>query len=199
MRLVVTLWLALSAPALASEPCFDLSAPLKAPPRASLPVSVGGDASAAGKSGELVWAQRRGTVKRPLEKLRAFLEDPRHFKDSQVAEMTLARLPTGALLTHHQALSVVRPFPLVTVEWTDEWSTSLIAGTRERPDAVLIAYQKIAGTSYIARFCGTLVLTRVDDQTTDVAQYEEATITGRSHDDMKRGLADMLATLRALP
>ncbi|OGQ24107.1 MAG: hypothetical protein A2138_05015 [Deltaproteobacteria bacterium RBG_16_71_12] len=191
---------ALAAPAHAGERCFDLSTPLVAPPRASLPLpTAGGDASAAGARGDVVWAQRRGVVRRPIEKLRAYLEDPRHFKDQQVDEMTVAPMPTGPLLKHHQVHSLVRPFPLVTVEWTDEWSTSLLAGSRDRPDAVLIAYQKVAGTSYIARFCGTLVLTRIDEQTTDVAQFEEATITGRSHDDMKQGLADMLATLRALP
>lgn len=200
MRVVVILLFALAVPARAGERCFDLSSPLAAPPRASLALPAsGGDASTAGKQGELVWAQRRGVVKRPIEKVRAYLEDPRHFKDTQVDEMTLVQLPTGPLLKHHQVRSLVRPFPLVTVEWTDEWSTSLLAGSPARPDAVLIAYQKVAGTSYIAHFCGTLVLTRLDDQTTDVAQYEEANITGRSHDEMKRGLADMLDTLRALP
>jgi hypothetical protein len=63
----------------------------------------------------------------------------------------------------------------------------------------LVSYQKVDGTSYIAHWCGTLLLQRVDDHTTDVAQYEEANITGRSHDEMKRGLAEFLQTMRALP
>lgn len=200
MFFVLVASLAIAGPAPAGDGCFDLSRPLRTPPKESLPLPQGApDASAAGADGELVWAQRRGVVKRPLEKIRAFLEDPRHFKSSRVDEMTLTPRPTGALLAHHDVHSLVRPFPLVTVEWTDEWATSLVAGTRERPEAVLIAYQKRAGTSYIARWCGTVVLTRIDDTTTDVAQFEEAIITGRTHDEMKRDLAGMLERLRALP
>ncbi len=192
--------LLLAGAARADDACFDLSRPLAAPRRPSLPLPGDQrDASAAGADGELVWAQRRGLVRQPLAKIRAFLEDPRHFKSSRVDEMTLTPRPTGALLAHHDVHSLVRPFPLVTVEWTDEWATSLLAGTREEPRAVLIAYQKRAGTSYIARWCGTVVLTRIDDTTTDVAQFEEAIITGRTHDEMQRDLAGMVATLRALP
>lgn len=189
-----------AARAQAAGPCFDLSTRVTAPRRQSLALPAdGSDASDAGRRGELVWAQRRGVVKRPIERLRAFLEDPRHFKDSKVDEMTLRPLPPGPLLTRYQVHSLVRPFPLVTVEWTDEWASTLIEGTRERPDTVVIAYQKVDGTSYIAHFCGTLVLKRIDDQTTDVAQDEEASITGRSHEDMQRGLAELVDTLRTLP
>ncbi|MCC7075386.1 MAG: hypothetical protein IT383_29000 [Deltaproteobacteria bacterium] len=200
MRFLLLLLPLIAGTAHANGTCFDLSRPFTAPPRASLPLTPGDpDASAAGANGEAVWAQRRGIVKQPLAKLRSFLEDPRHFKSSRVDEMTLTPRPAGALLAHHDVHSLVRPFPLVTVEWTDEWATSLLAGTPSRPEAVLIAYQKRAGTSHITRWCGTVLLTRVDDTTTDVAQFEEAIITGRSHDEMKDDLAGMLERLRTLP
>lgn len=196
---VLLLFAALATPARAA-PCFDLTTRLTAPPRASLPLPPGGgESSDAGAAADRVWAQRRALVARPIEKLRAFLEDPRHFKDDQVDEMTLAALPPGPNLKRFTVHSLVRPFPLVTVEWTDEWAVTLLAGTPDKPDQLLVAYQKVAGTSYIEHFCGTLLLRRIDEKTTDVAQYEEARITGRSHDEMKRGLADFLATLRALP
>ena len=200
MPLIALLLLAIALPAWAGDPCFDLSTRIAEPPRPGLPLPPSGsDVSDAGQKGELVWAQRRGVVRRPIEKLRAFLEDPRNFKDEQVAEMTLTPLPSGPQLERHRVRSLVRPFPFVTVEWTDEWATTLVAGTPARPDVLVVAYQKVAGTSYIAHFCGTLVLTRIDDHTTDVAQYEEANITGRSHDDMKRGLAEFVDTMRSLP
>jgi hypothetical protein len=200
MRPLVALALVVAGPALAGEPCFDANAQRSGPLQPSLALaSDGRELSDAGQRGELVWARRRGRVERPLETLRAFLEDPRHFKDDKVDEMTLRRLAPGPNLSHVSVHSRVRPFPFVTVEWTDEWTVSLLAGTEARPEKLLVSYQKVAGTSYIAHWCGDLVLTRVDDQTTDVAQYEEAKITGRSHEEMKQGLAGFLDTLRALP
>jgi hypothetical protein len=200
MRALLALALVAAVPAMAGEPCFDPDDRRSGPLQPSL--ALPGDASEpsdGGQRGGLVWARRRGRVERPIEKLRAFLEDPRHFKDDKVDEMTLRQLAPGPNLSHVAVHSLVRPFPLVTVEWTDEWTVSLLAGTEMRPEKLLVSYQKVAGTSYIAHWCGDLVLTRVDEDTTDVAQYEEAKITGRSHEEMKQGLAGFLETLRALP
>ena len=54
------------------------------------------------------------------------------------------------------------------------------AGSLARQEAALIACPKFAGTEYIGHFCGTAVLTRVDADTTEVAQSEEAHLTSRS-------------------
>lgn len=200
MRAFLILGMLAAAPAWAGAPCFDPASRPSGPLQPSLPAPPDrGEVSDAGQRGPLVWAKRRGLVARPIEKLRAFLEDPRHFKDDKVDEMTLRALTPGPNLSHVSVHSLVRPFPLVTVEWTDEWRVILLAGTPARPEQLLVSYQKVAGTSYIEHWCGDLLLTRVDDHTTDVAQYEEARITGRSHEEMKQGLQGFLDTLRALP
>lgn len=200
VRALIALALVAAAPALAGEPCFDPAVRRSGPLQPSLALlGDGREQSDAGQRGELVWARRRGRVARPIEKLRAFLADPRHFKDEQVDEMTLRPLAPGPNLSRVTVHSLVRPFPLVTVEWTDEWTVTLLQGTEARPEKLLVSYQKVAGTSYIEHWCGDLVLTRVDENTTDVAQYEEAKITGRTHEEMKQGLAGFLDTLRALP
>jgi hypothetical protein len=54
-------------------------------------------------------------------------------------------------------------------------------------------------TSYIEHYCGTIVLKRVDDNSTDIAQYEESKISGKNLDDQIKGIADFLTVLRTKP
>jgi hypothetical protein len=85
----------------------------------------------------------------------------------------------------------------VRIEWVDEWAFSIVQGTVERPEKIVVVYQKREGTSHIAHFCGTLVLERLDDGSTDVAEYEESTITGKDTADVAKGIAWLLGLMRA--
>lgn len=186
--------------ALAAGPCFDLKDRVVSPRKETLAwTTAGRDVGDSGKDKRFVWARLRGLVKRPIEKVYSFLSDPRRFKDPSVDELTLLPMDPGPFLTHFKVHALVKPFPFVTVEWTDEWAFSLVEGAPARPETILLAYQKVDGTSHIAHYCGTLVLKRVDDETTDVAQYEESNITGKNLDDQVKGLADFLVVLRSRP
>lgn len=184
----------LSLPAFAA-PCFELSKPVTGPLRESLPLSKSGDAADQGKD-QHAWARLRGVVKRPIGALTKWLEDPSHFPDPSIDELTVKRLDAGALWARFEVHQLVKPFPLVRVEWTDEWAFTLTRGTREQPERVVIAYQKREGTAHIEHYCGTIVLERLDDGTTDVALAEESTITGKDKTDVAKGLAWFLGLLR---
>lgn len=181
----------------AEVPCFDLSQAVTS--TLDEPVSEQGPDDR-GKSGEKkdgrTWARLRGRVRRPIEQILAFLQDHRRFRDPRVDELEVQRLPPGPHLARTRVHSVVRPFPFVRVEWTDDWAYTLIEGTRESPQRVVVSYQKIEGTSHIAHSCGNLVLSRIDAANTEVYQYGEAKITGRSAEDHARSFAVFLERLR---
>jgi hypothetical protein len=180
----------------ADGPCFHLEGVVSQPLEKEL-VAGPGDTQDSGKKGDgRVWARRTGKVGRPIERVLKFLLDPEHWKDPQVDELTVKRVAPGPNLAHLFVHSLVKPFPLVTVEWTDEWAYSLVGGTREAPEKVVISYQKVDGTSHITHFCGSMVLTKLDDTITEVFQYEESKITGRDEADQIEGLANLLKLLR---
>jgi hypothetical protein len=185
---------------LAAGPCFDFSKRVEVPLRPTVALGAGGaEVGDSGKEKAFVWARLHGVVKRPIEKVLAFLSDPQNMRDPELAELVVTPAATGPFLAHYTAHSLVKPFPFVRVEWTDEWAFTLLDGTAARPATVLVAYQKVEGTSHIAHYCGSLVLKRVDDGTTDVAQAEEANITGKNLGDEVKGLADFLVVLRTRP
>ncbi|MCC7382171.1 MAG: hypothetical protein IT384_10090 [Deltaproteobacteria bacterium] len=195
----VVLGLSSLAPsAAAAEPlCFDFSRPVEAPLVPLPPTSSLEDLAASGsKRDGVVWGQVRGRVARPLARVMRLLQDYRRWRDERVDELVIDRRPADPHLARFRVQSTVRPFPFVTVEWVDEWVFSLLDGTPSAPRAVLVSHQKVEGTAHIDRHCGSLVLREVDGSTTEVLQYDEARITGRSAKDQVDGMSALLAFLR---
>ena len=181
-------------------PCFDLSQPVT---KSLVEAPVGASPGDQGDAGETqdgrVWARLRGRVAKPIERVLAMLQDHQLMRDPSIDDLTVERRERGPHLARLRVHSVVKPFLVGRVEWTDEWAYTLVAGTPEAPRTIVVAYQKIAGTRAIAHFCGNVVLRRLDAATTEVYQYEEAKITGRSPQEQAASLVSLLTLLRTTP
>lgn len=156
-----------------------------------------GSADAGERPGGLVWARLVAKIDRPLAAVLAVLADPARTPDPSVDQLEVKRLSPGPHLWRLRLRSTVRPFPLVSVEWTEDLAYDVLAGSPKEPEAVLISYQKTEGTSHIAHLCGNTLLTRLDAEHTEIYQYEESKITGRDVADQAKSLADFLSLLRA--
>ncbi len=197
---VVLTWVVSPPVGGAETPCFDLSQPVTKPLVEAPPGESPGDQIDSGTTNEgRVWARIRGRVAKPIERVLAMLQDHQLMRDPSIDELLVERQERGPHLARMRVHSVVKPFPLVRLEWTDEWAYTLVKGTPEAPQTIVIAYQKIDGTSAIAHFCGNLVLRRLDAATTEVYQYEEAKIIGWSQRKQAESLAELLALLRTAP
>ncbi|MFO0727874.1 MAG: hypothetical protein U1E65_29110 [Myxococcota bacterium] len=189
---LTVLLLAVSAPPAGAQ-CFQLAAavtkPLQPPP-------TQGSADSGERADGVVWARLRARVDRPIRAVLEVLRDPAKTPDPSLDALEVETLPSGPHLARLRLHSVVRPFPLVSVEWTEELAIDLLAGSPQEPEAVLLSYQKTAGTSHIEHLCGSTLLTRVDASHTEVYQYEESKITGRDVEDQAKSLSDFLSLLR---
>lgn len=184
----------------AETPCFDLSQPVTKPlVEAPSGESTGDQGDSGTKTEGRAWARLRGRVAKPIARVLAMLQDHQLMRDPSIDELAVERRDRGPHLARLRVHSRVKPFLFVRVEWTDEWAYTLVEGTPEAPQKIVVAYQKIAGTSNIAHFCGNVVLRRLDAATTEVYQYEESKITGRSQREQAESLVSLLALLRTTP
>lgn len=191
-----------SAPALADTTCFDFGAavtkPLKEPPTDVSRPRNGQDESASGTTphdSDVTWAWVRGVVKKPIEQVYALLLDHNTTK-SPKAEIEVEKIESPIYLALHRVKFTIRPFPLVRVQWIEDWAYALAAGSREHPETIVISYQKTEGTTHIRELCGSVVLRKVSEKTTDLYEYEQAKATRRSVVDTLNGVKGTLATLR---
>lgn len=197
-RVGAVLGLVVAAPASAVGPCFDFSAKVTAPLREAARAKGEGDATEQGtREDHTVWAALRGEVRQPLGKVLERLLNHETTRDPSVDELRVEKLEAAQYLALHRVRSLVKPFLFVEVRWTEEWGYALAKGTAAEPEEVVISYQKTEGTSHMEHFCGSIVLRRAGAEATDVSQYEEARITGRSAQATVDGLAMVLKRLRA--
>lgn len=191
--------LSLAAPALASTTCFDFDRKVTASLGPEIPASPSLDGES-GQHGALPsggsWAAVRGEVRKPIAEVLKGLYDPMITKGENVEKQDFVDLPSPDYLARHKISYKVNPFPLISIEWQEDWAYALTRGTRKEPEAVTISYQKTAGTSHIDRLCGNIVLRKKGPATTEVLLYEEAKATRRSPEDTERGLSGTLRTLR---
>lgn len=177
--------------------CFDFSKKIEKPLADPIPLLESGDNSAKGKrDGGVVWAKARGRISLPISVLYGKLLDHNTTKSSRVDEMEVEKLNRPEFLALHKVKFLIKPFLFVKVRWTEEWGYSLLNGSPAAPEEIVIAYEKIDGTSYIEHLCGNIVLRKLPNGSTDVYMYEEAKATQRSADDTRNGLVGTLQTLR---
>lgn len=142
------------------------------------------------------WGQTSGIVDKPIGELYKKLQDPKTIRNSDNTKVDLSSSePKDFLKLIHQKI-VIKPVFFMTVDWQEDWAFSLKEGTKEKPTAILISYQKTEGTSHIKHLCGNILLQALSPTTTGVYLYEEVQADRRSAEDVAKGISGTLRTLR---
>ena len=183
---------ALASPPSAQEGCFDLSRPNQTLLRPRSETEPFGLDEPSG----FAWAKSEGVIEKPISTVLKLLLNPMTTRDPEITKLTVSEIKVPGAL-HKDLIHVrVKPIFFLTLEWDEEWLYTLKAGTPETPKSVVIAYQKINGTSHIEHFCGTILLERISEARTGISQVEEIKADRRSPKDVYQGLLGTLRTLR---
>lgn len=206
MRRALALLTVLLACTSAHAACFDFTKPidkvLKAPTALApgkTDKAVSGIVEASGTDNAGVsWAEVRGKspvpVSRIVWEMKSQVVRKGGGKDSG---MTITPLTDPNFMAREQIEFVIKPFPLISVKWVEDWTFNLVQGTRDKPEKVIVAYEKVTGSSHVEHLCGSMVLTR-DGDGTDVSIYEEIKATRRSESDNLNGIRATLRNLQGL-
>jgi hypothetical protein len=175
--------------------CYDFAREIKEGPVNQKSVRFPADSQKA--SGELpsgvVWAAVKDRSPRTIPAILEELGSHETNKSRRISEMQVSELGDPNFLRHQKVKFVVTPFPLINISWTEDWAFTLLAGTAERPERVLVAYEKTDGTSHIRHLCGAYELRALPSGETSIYLYEEAKATSRSREDTLDGVAATLA------
>jgi hypothetical protein len=176
--------------------CFDFSHQVLAAIREVAPNPKGGDSEEIGTLPDNTrWAALRGQVDHPIEKVLEHLLEHEVMRDPRNTSVEITKMAPGPYLARHRVNVLVKML-FMKVTWVEDWVFALAEGTLEKPDKIVMSYQKTEGTSHIARFCDSLVLRRTPTGT-EVSHYQEGRITGRSSQAMLEFLKLVLTRLRA--
>jgi len=180
--------------------CFDFSTgapPVTEPLRPLTDQAIPRDESGTLPDGP-VWAAVHGVIGQAIDAILKDLLAHRSTKSPRVNKMEIRGVPDPRYLDRQSVSFEVDPFPFVSVKWTETWAFYLSKGTAQRPERIVISYEKVAGTSHISHLCGNYLLKTKGDRMTEVFIYEEAQATGRSQQDTLRGLEGNLQSFRDL-
>ncbi len=187
----------MSSPALAGGDCFDFARKIEEGPANQKMVRFPEDSRTA--SGELpsgvVWAAVKERTSRTLNSILDELGSHETNKSHRISEMEVSELGDPNFMRHQKVHFVVSPFPLINISWTEDWAFTLLAGKPDRPERVLIAYEKTDGTSHIHHLCGAYDLRTLPSGETSIFLYEESQATSRSREDTLNGLTATVAHL----
>ena len=188
----------LSQVALADGTCFDLSkSSITLLKPAPTKFEAGTDPSENGTDvSQNDWGKISGVVNKPIADLYQKLLDPKTIRNSDNTKVTVVPIETKDFLKKKIEKIVVKPVFFITVEWSEEWGFALKQGTPEKPEAIVVSYQKSEGTSHIKHLCGNILLQSLSPTSTGVFLYEEVQADRRSSKDVLNGITGTLRTLR---
>ncbi|MBI4042712.1 MAG: hypothetical protein HY391_04460 [Deltaproteobacteria bacterium] len=107
------------------------------------------------------WAEGGGCILRPLKEVWAVGHNQPHLVWDRVDDYSVTVKEPPQNVTHfYEVLYKVKEF-FITVDWTMYWFHSIQRGTFEDPKEVLINFQKVAGTSYIPYWKGSILLKEI--------------------------------------
>jgi len=201
--LLLALLLVLGAPVHADprDLCFDFDQRIVEPLRPPLPPLEGRDNVAFGTyPNGMIWAARRTVLPMPIDVVYAKLLDHDNVKDMKKTTLTTKVIERPGYLQFHLVDVVVTIRALffkTKVAWTEAWGYTLVEGTEAQPLKIVISYQKVGGTQYIKKQCGSYVLQARDEAATDISMYEEVKASHRSAKDTRDMHAGILKTLRS--
>ena len=87
---------------------------------------------------------------------------------------------------------------IITVTFDVTWRQSAAEGTVDDPTVVAIRWQKTFGTTFITTIEGSMVLTAVDDSTTEISAVEHIKAARDSADLIRQYLLDVHASAVAM-
>lgn len=182
------------------ELCFDFKTKVVKPLMVPPPLAPGsGDISSMGvRSSNIQWAAARGLVPLPLKRVYYWLLDHKNWKDMSKTKMQVKILDRPDYLAFHQVDVDVNVWAFIWVSWQEEWAYALIKGTPTKPTELSVSYQVPSGTPHVKRLCGSVYLTEVSPDSTDVFLYEEGKADNYSANDIKTMHLANLKVLRNL-
>lgn len=185
----------------ASAACFDFEdrKDLRLPPPKYLYINdATGDAQNSGrKNDETFWASVQGDVEQPISELLGDLIIHRSTKSDRISELEIQKLESDRKYLHQKAKYTVRPFPFVSVEWTEDWLFADLKGSLRTPRQVLVSYEKTDGTHHIGHLCGNIELRQKSPRLTTVYIYEEVQATQRTQRDTLNGVLSIMSRLKS--
>ena len=142
------------------------------------------------------WGQVSGIVKKPILTLSQKLQDPKTIRNGSDTKVVITPIESKDFLKRIDQTIVIKPVFFVTIEWKEAWAFALKDGKAEKPESIVVSYQKSEGTSHIKHLCGNILLKSITPDSTAVYLYEEVQADRRSAKDVMNGLSGTLRTLR---
>ncbi len=177
--------------------CFDFSKKVTEPLKEPIVLNETIDTSISGQTQSGVrWGSARGVVRKPIASAIERLLDPKTIKGPENRGVSIEKMQRPGYFAFRSVEMTVRPFLFISISWKEEWAYSLLRGTDAAPERILISYQKTEGTSHIERFCGSILVSKIDQNRTDLFFYEEIKAARRSPEDIIRGHIRTLESLR---
>ena len=143
-----------------------------------------------------VWAAVKGNVNRSLQDLFEDLTTHWATRAARSSTMRITELKNPHFKLYQKVHFSLTPFPLIHIEWTEDWAFSWLNGTRARSEKAFIFYEKTEGTSHIQHLCGNFELIKRSGTKTEVFIYEEVQATQRNQKDTLNGIRTTLKKLR---
>ncbi|NDG85225.1 MAG: hypothetical protein EBX52_09360 [Proteobacteria bacterium] len=142
------------------------------------------------------WAMVDATLPAPIAQLLNKVADPMTTKGEGNPGFEVLPLKLPGTYRKDRVHVRIKPVFFLTLEWDEDWSTTIKDGTAEAPRVALVSYQKTNGTSHIDHFCGNIQLERISETTTGIHLVEEIKADRRSPEDVLNGLRGTLRTLQ---
>lgn len=144
----------------------------------------------AGHTEAFDWVHTRGYIKAPVEKVWASLRNPdvvvdRREVTSWTSEKGIDPAALDSNVIHNTVVSVV------VVQFDISWRHGLAKGTEKAPEVTAARWQKTAGSDYIELDEGSVVLNKVDANTTSIEVVGHLKAFTRDYNTTKHYIRDM--------
>jgi hypothetical protein len=184
----------------ASPTCFNFNQvvtnPLRAKPYFK---SLSKDLTESGKmptSDGGIWGLAVGKADFSVQSLYQKLLDHYSIKNPDKVKLKIYPQERQGYQDFHLVMVTVNT-PIIKVNWEEEWAYAITEGTSTQPKKVVISYQKTNGSHFVPHLCGSIVLSSLGPNTTEVYLYEEVNALGkRSPEETVKGHLGTLDTLR---
>lgn len=150
-----------------------------------------------GETPEYHFAHARGYVHAPLETVYAAMTMPDVCTDFRQTDRHVVTLDVEPDYDHSFMIHYeVDEFITVVFEVT--WRHGIVLGPNERPDITAHTFQKTFGTTFISLMRGSIVATRIDDNTTELQLVEHISAASGGSDNIMQFLRDFYANVLAV-